>query len=68
LGFQQKCIEKIHDIQQKGHTIIFVSHFPAEMANLCNQALLLEQGEIIDRGSAKQVAEKYKKLFELNHD
>jgi ABC-type polysaccharide/polyol phosphate transport system ATPase subunit len=38
------------------------------MANLCNQALLLEQGEIIDRGSAKQVAEKYKKLFELNHD
>ncbi len=68
LGFQQKCIEKIHDIQQKGHTIIFVSHFPAEMVNLCNQALLLEQGEIIDRGSAKQVAEKYKELFELNHD
>jgi ABC-2 type transport system ATP-binding protein len=62
-GFQQKCLDKIYEIKRNGRTILFVSHFPDEVARLCDVAILLESGRIVERGTAPQVCEKYKQLF-----
>ena len=62
-GFQAKCMEKIYQIRDQGKTILFVSHFPDTVANICNKAILLENGEIIHSGSSEDICKNYKQLF-----
>lgn len=45
--FQQKCLGKMDDINNlEGRTIIFVSHNISSINQLCNVAILLENGQI----------------------
>jgi len=46
--FQAKCMEKIHQFQEEGRTIIFVSHSPGQVADVCNRAIVLEQGKMVE--------------------
>lgn len=62
-GFQAKCLEKIYSIRDEGKTILFVSHFPDDVARICNKAILLEKGELIHSGDAAEVCNHYKQLF-----
>ncbi len=62
-GFQAKCQEKIFQIKAQGKTILFVSHFPDDVARICNKAILLEHGKMIDSGNSIDVCNHYKKLF-----
>ena len=62
-GFQAKCLKKIHDIKEQGKTILFVSHFPDDVARICDKAMLLEQGEVIHSGNSIDICNKYKELF-----
>ncbi|MDR1214414.1 MAG: ABC transporter ATP-binding protein [Propionibacteriaceae bacterium] len=45
--FQQKCMDKIRQFQQEGRTIVFVSHAPGQVADLCDRAILLEKGRVV---------------------
>lgn len=62
-GFQAKCLQKIYQIRDQGKTILFVSHFPDDVARICNKAVLLEKGEMIHYGNAQEICSKYKELF-----
>jgi ABC-2 type transport system ATP-binding protein/lipopolysaccharide transport system ATP-binding protein len=62
-GFQAKCMEKIHQIKAQGTTILFVSHFPDGVLKICDTAILLENGQITHRGSAKEICDNYTLLF-----
>lgn len=62
-GFQQKCLEKIYSIRDEGKTILFVSHFPDDVAKICNKAILLEQGHVIHNGNSIDVCNHYRELF-----
>jgi len=62
-GFQAKCMEKIYKIKSEGKTILFVSHFPDDVARICNKAILLEQGKLIDSGNSSDVCNHYRQLF-----
>ena len=62
-GFQAKCLEKIHQIKAQGTTILFVSHFPDGVVKICDTAILMENGEITHRGTAKEICDNYKLLF-----
>jgi len=62
-GFQVKCMEKILQIKAQGTTILFVSHFPEGVVNICDTAILLEAGEITHRGTAKEICDNYTLLF-----
>jgi ABC-type polysaccharide/polyol phosphate transport system ATPase subunit len=62
-GFQAKCLEKIYKIKREGKTILFVSHFPDDVARICNKAILLEQGKLIDSGNSSDVCNHYRQLF-----
>ena len=62
-GFQVKCVDKIKQIKNQGKTILFVSHFPDGVREICDNAILLEKGEITHSGLAKDICEQYKMLF-----
>jgi len=57
--FQKKCLNKMEDIGQQGRTVIFVSHNMPAITRLCERAILLEEGQVIEDGPAHQVVETY---------
>ncbi len=62
-AFQRKCFARIHAIRDGGGTILFVSHGAATVVELCDQAILLDRGEMLLRGNPKLVVDKYQKLI-----
>ena len=58
-AFQQKCYGKIGDFKRGGGTIVFVSHDPAAVERLCDQAVLLDHGRSVERGPAGDVVRAY---------
>ena len=59
IRFQVKCYRKFQDFQERGKTIIFVSHAMSEVARLCQRAIWLNDGGIKKIGDAKKVTEEY---------
>jgi lipopolysaccharide transport system ATP-binding protein len=57
--FQQKCLDKMHDIRNQGRTILFVSHSMAAVTRLCDRAILLNAGRMIADGPATEVVNEY---------
>lgn len=64
-AFQRKCFARIEQIQDRGGTILFVSHSPGSITQLCNRALLMDQGEVILDGSPKTVVNYYQRFMNL---
>lgn len=62
-AFQRKCFSRIRAIQEKGATILFVSHMPSMIADLCSRAILFDQGELLISGIPKLIVAKYQKLI-----
>ncbi len=61
--FSQKCIRRIRHYREIGSTILFVSHDPNAVSTLCDEAVLLDQGTIINRGFPAEVLEHYGALL-----
>lgn len=59
LAFQEKCLAKIKELQKRGTTIIFVTHSPQQVEELCDLAVWLDRGEIKMQGPAKEVVRAY---------
>ena len=64
LAFQEKCLAKIRELQKRGTTIVFVTHSPKQVQDLCDAAVWLDQGEVRMMGSAKEVTEAYREFME----
>ncbi len=62
-AFQRKCFSRIHEIQDRGGTILFVSHAPSSITQLCDSALLMDRGEILLEHSPKMIISKYQKMI-----
>jgi ABC-type polysaccharide/polyol phosphate transport system ATPase subunit len=58
-AFQAKCFGRIWDFKRAGGTIVFVSHDPSAVEQLCDRAILLEQGRVVERGDADEVVRAY---------
>jgi lipopolysaccharide transport system ATP-binding protein len=62
--FQRRCIGKMKEVSaQRGRTILFVSHNMQAIANLCTEAVLLQQGRITAAGAPAQVINQYFTAF-----
>lgn len=57
--FQRKCLGRMETISQLGRTVLFVSHNMASVAQLCQRALLLDHGKIVDQGDVRSMIERY---------
>ncbi len=61
--FQQKCLQKLKHFQSQGGSILFVSHDLNAIKMLCNRAILLENGQVLEEGLPEQVVNKYNYLI-----
>ena len=57
--FQSKCFGRIQDFQEKGKTILLVSHSADAIANHCTRALLLHDGHLLDDDAPSVILPKY---------
>lgn len=62
-GFQRKCFARIDAIRDAGATVLFVSHSAGTVVDLCDRAILLDQGAVIAEGTPKHVVARYQKLL-----
>ncbi len=58
-SFQAKCLEKIREMQRGGVTILFVSHSADLTKKVCSRAVVLQHGEMLFMGSAKDAIDSY---------
>jgi lipopolysaccharide transport system ATP-binding protein len=58
-AFQQKCLDKMHDLRRQGRTILFVSHNMPAITRLCKRAILLEAGKVVADGEPHTVVNRY---------
>jgi ABC-2 type transport system ATP-binding protein len=57
--FRKKCDERILSFKEKGVTILFVSHSMSDITRLCNRAICLKHGAIVNEGNSSEVADFY---------
>ena len=62
-AFQRKCFARIEAMRSRGVTIVFVSHSASTVIELCEQAVLLDAGELLADGRPKDVVRLYHKLL-----
>lgn len=61
--FQHRCVRRIKEMQERGTTILFVSHEPTLVRALCSRAILLYQGEVLADGAPVDVLNRYQRLI-----
>jgi lipopolysaccharide transport system ATP-binding protein len=60
--FTQKCMRFLRAFMKTG-TILFVSHDTGSVMNICNRAIWLEKGKVLQEGNPKDVCELYLQAF-----
>jgi len=61
--FQRKCYARIEELKKAGATILFVSHSGSAIIDLCDQAILLDAGELLGVGKPSLIVSSYQKLL-----
>ncbi len=60
--FQHRCIRRIKEMQQRGVTILFVSHDPGAIRALCNHAILINSGRMVHSGDPIETLQRYQDI------
>ena len=58
-NFQKKCVERITAFRNNGCTILFCSHSPYHVRQLCDVALWLDHGRVMELGPTEAVIGAY---------
>ena len=67
--FQKKCFSYFKNLKLQNKTVVFVSHDMHAVEEYCDNAVLIEASEIVVRGSSREVAAAYTRMFlEQNHE
>ena len=61
--FQSKCFAKFRALQEKGVTIIFVTHALDLVTRYCSRAFLIEKGQVLSSGYPKTIVDEYNRLI-----
>ena len=52
-------LERLQEINQKGTTILYVSHYLEEIEKLCEKILIIDEGRIAAEGTAAYLVNQY---------
>ncbi len=58
-AFKEKSFNKMRELCEQASTIFLVSHALGTVTELCNDAMWLHKGELIQRGEPKEVCKAY---------
>lgn len=59
MAFQFKCLERLHQLIDRGTTLLFVSHDISLVRSFCDLTLLLDKGQPVAFGPSLEVTETY---------
>lgn len=59
LQFRQRCLGKMREVGRSGRTVLYVSHDMSSIRQLCERALWLDAGRIVEDGPATEVTAHY---------
>ena len=62
--FQEKCKDRMRELMGHGATVLFVSHNNGAVKAICNKAVWLDHGRVVDVGSAEDICEKYEESMQ----
>lgn len=57
--FQRKCLRLLDVMKDQGKTIIFVSHNINQILEICDEAILLSEGQLVFQGKPKECVFEY---------
>ena len=57
--FQKKCLGKMDEVATEGRTILFVSHNMVALQSLCDQAIWIDEGMIVEKGETSTIVSNY---------
>lgn len=63
-NFSRKCLQRIQQLQNKGCTIVMVSHDENTIRKFCDRALVLEDGELKYDGRVSRAFEIYNEIMD----
>jgi len=58
-AFRRKSMSKMQDLIRGGRTVLFVSHNEKAVSDLCDWAIRLKDGLIVDRGPSEEIVQLY---------
>jgi ABC-2 type transport system ATP-binding protein len=63
IAFQRKCLDKVEQFQQEGRTIVLVTHAPDQVVRICDRAIVLSKGRIVNEGNPHDVVRDFRMLM-----
>lgn len=67
-AFQRKCFARIEKMRDDGAAILFVSHSPQQILELCDSVILLDAGEMLLQDAPNRVVPEYQRLLYATPD
>lgn len=59
--FQAKCYRRFKQLQEKGATVLLVTHDIGAVIQLCSRAFVLHRGELVASGAPKEMGDEYRR-------
>ena len=66
INFRDKCIKSFLSFKNSGKTILHATHSINMLKQLCDRAVLLHMGKILEIGEPENVIQKYKEISNQN--
>ena len=66
--FQAKCYRKFEEFKEMVKTILFVSHDLSSIGKYCDRVVLLNKGEKLAEGGAKEMVNLYRRVLVNQYD
>jgi ABC-type polysaccharide/polyol phosphate transport system ATPase subunit len=63
--FKKKATAKMMELVAQARTMVFVSHALSTVKDMCTDAIWLEKGQIMARGSADDVVDEYTEFVDV---
>ena len=63
IGFRNKCKNRLNEMVTNGITLIYVSHIPEEILELCNRGICIKDKHLIFDGDIEEAIKIYRNLF-----
>jgi ABC-2 type transport system ATP-binding protein len=59
-AFQRKCLERVKRFQREGRTILFVTHSPDLVRQICDRAIVLDHGSMVAAGTPGEAVRAFR--------
>lgn len=60
--FQAKCLRRVVEFRETGKTILLVTHALSNVVDVCDRAVLIDHGRLLEDGKPREVLAAYERL------